>query len=270
MIVHPDRWNPTSTLQKLGVVIHDSESGVGSYSALVAAVQLPGDRPNGEGGVYGSAYHAVARNDADATYDEILTAAQGPFSAPPVNGTWWHFCIPGRASMTRTEWLTSARTGVLAAAKFTVAKAKLDGFALERRTPAELVAGMGGYCGHGDVSSAWHRSTHTDPGPSFPWDVLAADIAQLLAPPVPQIAPQVEEDDMATIYRLPDGSIAVRGTATPARRVNRHEITTAGDSVTSKAGLAVVDLRKPQGDEQTELVYWIGRELAAYDRALDV
>jgi N-acetyl-anhydromuramyl-L-alanine amidase AmpD len=40
--------------------------------------------------------------------------------------------------------------------------------------PGQLKAGQHGICGHVDVSTAWHQSTHWDPG-HFPWaDFIAA------------------------------------------------------------------------------------------------
>ena len=33
----------------------------------------------------------------------------------------------------------------------------------------ELLQGGRGITGHADVSAAWHRSDHWDPGPGFPW-----------------------------------------------------------------------------------------------------
>lgn len=38
-----------------------------------------------------------------------------------------------------------------------------------RIQPSGLVAGKHGICGHVDMSNAFHASTHTDPGPDFPW-----------------------------------------------------------------------------------------------------
>jgi hypothetical protein len=55
------------------------------------------------------------------------------------------------------------------------------------------------------VSLAFKKSTHTDVGPNFPWDILFNDINELLAPkpdPVPPIPtnpnPIITGDDMST------------------------------------------------------------------------
>jgi hypothetical protein len=55
---------------------------------------------------------------------------------------------------------------------------------------AEVQAGRArGYCGHRDISQAFKLSTHTDPYPNFPWDVLEADIRELAPPPAPAFDP---------------------------------------------------------------------------------
>ena len=203
MTVHPDRYSTTGVVsRKMGVVLHDSETGDNTATSLINTFTRPGDRAipgSNPPRRYGSSYHAVALNTNDA-YTELLPATAGPYAAPPLNKTWWHFCIPGRANQTRTEWLdTPSRSGIRAAAQFIVAKSRIDGFALQRLTPTDLTGGLTGYCSHGDVSAAYKQTTHTDPGPNFPWDVLAADIALFLHPTNP------EEPDMtaATLWRHP-------------------------------------------------------------------
>ena len=79
-VVHVDRYNLTATTTKAGVVIHTSESGDASYESLRRYVEMPGDR-QGSSGMYGSAYHALTRNDLEATYDQMLDASAAPFSA---------------------------------------------------------------------------------------------------------------------------------------------------------------------------------------------
>jgi hypothetical protein len=54
-------------------------------------------------------------------------------------------------------------------AKLTAQKAIQYGVPIVKLSVADLVAGKHGICGHVDVSEAFHQSTHTDPGPYFPW-----------------------------------------------------------------------------------------------------
>ncbi len=192
--VHPDRFKATTNTRKTWIVVHDSEGSDGSYAVLRRLVTLPGDRPvdpkKPNGAKYGSAYHALTRNDADATFDQVLPATAAPNAGPPVNATAWHICMPGYARQTHDEWLDAAsRSGIRAVAKFIVEKCRLDGIPMIRRSVAELKAGLGGYCGHADVSLAWGKSTHTDPGPLFPWEVLDAEIRALTTPSQPVPAP---------------------------------------------------------------------------------
>lgn len=187
--VHTDRWSPTSHLDKGGVVVHDAESPDGSAQALIDLMSRPGNfpSPSRPGGFYGAAYHAVTSNDPTDPigYVELLPDGAGPYAAPPVNGTWWHICIPGYARQTREEWLDPASAaGIRGVARYIIAKSELDGFPLIRPTVAQLAQLDAytlrvGYAGHIDISLAWRQSTHTDPGPGFPWDVLAITIEQL-------------------------------------------------------------------------------------------
>jgi N-acetyl-anhydromuramyl-L-alanine amidase AmpD len=42
---------------------------------------------------------------------------------------------------------------------------------VRRLTVEQVRAGvLAGVCGHTDVSLAFRKSTHTDPGPTFPWE----------------------------------------------------------------------------------------------------
>lgn len=207
MDVHPDRYS-TSGVQpvKQGVALHTSEGGDGSYETLKWLLSLPGDRPidrnQPNGRKYGSAYHALAKNNPAADYDQVLPAAAGPFAGPPLNKTWWHFCFPGRASQTRAQWLEdSSRQGILAAAQFIVDKAKVDGFPLRRISAVELLAGGRGYIDHGTISRAYPASTnHTDVGQQFPWDVLELDIVTLIdVLPPPVVPPTPTEEDLVHI-----------------------------------------------------------------------
>lgn len=187
-------------LTKGGVVVHDTEGGeqLGSAEALVIFMAAPGTRPDGTG----SAYHAVA--DTNGRYIQVLGADCAPFAAPPLNQEWWHIVIPGRADQTREQWLDPASRGYIkAVARFIYDKHLIDAIPLVK-VDAQTLWWAGekalhvGYCGHRDVSDAFGQTDHTDPGPNFPWDVLAAEIRALvpLPPPPPPPPPPPQEDDM--------------------------------------------------------------------------
>lgn len=200
--VHTDRYNLSKVvLRKLGVVIHTSESGVDSLPALLRMVTQPGNRPiEGSNPVryYGSSYHAFATNDGH--YVEILGPECGPYSAPPCNKDRLHICMPGWSHYTREQWLLPKSRGQIeGVARFIVDKAQANGYSFAKLSPAELAANKSGYCSHADVTYGHHISGgHTDPGTSFPWDVLASDIERL----------NNERLDVAKFYRVTDNGVA--------------------------------------------------------------
>lgn len=209
MLLHKDRYSTTGVpTRKLGVVVHDSESGDGSAAVLIELLKRPGDRPlPGTNPVryYGSGYAAVT--DGNGGYIEIADATAGPYHAPPLNKNWWSICMPGRASQTTEEWLDQlSYNHIRGVAKFIVDKSKIDGFPLEKLNSHGLLAGDRGYCGHADVSNAWGQTDHTDPGRNFPWHVLAAEIAKLTAPLPPPPPPDIPdmEDHVHVIVAIKD------------------------------------------------------------------
>lgn len=192
ILLHPDRYNPTSITKKNGVVVHDAESQDGASAALVNLLKSPGDRDNGAGGKYGSGYHAVT--DGSGGYIEMGDATAGPFAAPPCNSDWWHICMPGFANQTREQWqdeLSAAH--IRGVAKYIYAKWIADGksWGLSFIFADQLTKGYKGYTSHYQVSLAWKKSNHTDPGPNFPWDILEKEIGKLATPQ--------EDDEMSNV-----------------------------------------------------------------------
>jgi len=193
ILLHSDRYSITSTVRKGGVVVHDSESGDGSSASLVAALTSPGNFPSDSrpGGFYGAGYHGVT--DGLGGYVRMADGTAAPYSAPPLNATWWHICMPGRANQTREEWLDElSRNHIRGVAHFIHDMWIEDGKTWQPWFVFSdlLVKGVLGYTSHYQVSLAWHKTTHTDPGKNFPWDVLESDVYALVK--------ASEEDDMAT------------------------------------------------------------------------
>lgn len=198
MLLHSDRYYPTQTLIKHGVVIHDAESGDGAAANLISLLKSKGDKPSsrGPGLFYGAGYHAVT--DGLGGYITAASANAGPYSAPPLNPTWWHVCLPGFANQTREQWTDAlSRNHIRGLARFVVDKWIEDGktWSLAFLFADQLKRGLHGYTSHYQVSLAWRESTHTDPGPNFPWDILESDIASLIRSPQSQ-----EDDDMKEVY----------------------------------------------------------------------
>lgn len=216
MLLHKDRYYPTSTLIKHGVVVHDSESGDGSSANLISVLKSPGNKPSSHGGFFGAGYHAVT--DGGGGYVQIADASAGPYSAPPLNPTWWHVCMPGFVNQTREQWLDQlSYAHILGVAHFIVDKQKEDNqtWPLSFIFADQLKAGLHGYTSHYQVSLAWHETTHTDPGPNFPWDVLDRIIQSLS-----NVSQQ--EDEIMYLATLSNGDVVVVGAS--VRPVSTDEI----------------------------------------------
>lgn len=189
---HPDRTGATKSGRNRLIVVHTSEGGEGPSSArnLAAFIASPGDRPSPGGGRYGAAYHYVA--DLDRTAIPCVPHDVVAYAAAGANHDGVHVCIPGRAGQTAEQWLDDVSAGyVETVAAVIVDVAATERIPLRRLTVAEVRDGAAGYCGHHDVSLAFGRSTHTDPGDEFPWGVLADHITRFTQ----------EDDDMTPLAR---------------------------------------------------------------------
>jgi hypothetical protein len=209
MLLHPDRCAPGAPTRKNGVVIHDSEGVEGgtASASLIRALQAKGDRPTSSGGVYGAGYQAIATETGG--YIIVADDNVGPYHAGSgINPCMWSICIPGKASQTRSQWLGDvSREYIRGAARYIVDMWNHDGhvWPLEYRTGAQLAADKAnlrdhptGYTSHFEVRESKLTSTdHYDPGPNFPWDVLAADIAALTQHGPPATTPPVVEKPTA-------------------------------------------------------------------------
>jgi hypothetical protein len=205
--VHPDRYGNTKTSTNRLLVVHTSEGGeLGtSAEALCSYMGQPGDRSNPDGSKYGASYQYVIDTDVirPAALDTVVA-----YAAAGANHDGIHYCIPGKAGQTRNEWLdTNTRPHIANLARALADKAAETGIPLRKLTTQEVRDGMRGVCGHVNVSLAFGRSDHTDPGAFFPWDVLFDDIARLTEGDdmTPEIPPRRLLDTRPLPSRIPAG-----------------------------------------------------------------
>lgn len=191
---NPDRYGAgaRSGVVLRGVVVHTTEGG--EDGGVANYLVQRGDRKakawtEANPVFYGSSYDAIALGDG--SWIDVQNGSDGlgaPYAAPPLNTYWLHIVMPGKIAQDRAGFLDDWSYGCIrAVAAYIVKHSQLWGFPPVRRDVRYLVgAGVEnctGYCGHGDVEGAWHKSGgHTDPGPNFPWDVLEAEIVKLTAP----------------------------------------------------------------------------------------
>lgn len=128
----------------------------------------------------GSSHAGVGQNGAYVGYVGYGDTA---WAIPPVNDDTDNVEICGFAHWTRGQWLAYPEM-LETVARWIAWRAAVRGIPLRRLTSAEARAGRSGVVGHNEVSQAWHDSTHWDPGPGFPWDVVIGR-AIAIAKPTP-------------------------------------------------------------------------------------
>ncbi len=104
--------------------------------------------------------------------------------APGVNSFGIGIEHAGRARQTAEDWADEYSTAMLErSAQLAAELCRGLSIPVLRLTVTDLQKGAtAGFCGHADVSLAFNRSTHTDPGKAFPWESYLARVAALAGP----------------------------------------------------------------------------------------
>lgn len=143
------------------VVIHTAEIGESLQGAeALMAVCATSER-------VASWHYAVDADSVTQSVREEDTA----FHAPGLSHCSVGIEHSGRAKQTPEEWADDFSTRMLElSAELTAGICKRHGIPVVRIGPDEVREGHAGICGHVDVSKAFGKSDHFDPGPSFPWE----------------------------------------------------------------------------------------------------
>lgn len=158
-----------------------------------------------------SAHVSVDNDSAVRSVSDADTA----WAAPGCNHDGLQLEIAGYMRQTRAEWLDAFSTAALGqAAKVAAAWATKYAIPVRKLSVTELRAGLKGFVGHVDVSNAYQRSDHGDPGPNFPWQQFLAmvraemsgDAPPATTPPPGRLLklaePLMHGDDVKAIQRL--------------------------------------------------------------------
>ncbi|WP_327587025.1 N-acetylmuramoyl-L-alanine amidase [Nonomuraea sp. NBC_00507] len=95
------------------------------------------------------------------------------WAAPGGNSDGLQLELAGFARQSRKEWLDAYGNAMLGQAAGVIAGwCRAHKIPVRKLTRAELRAGKRGITSHADISAVYRRTDHTDPGTSFPWDVL--------------------------------------------------------------------------------------------------
>lgn len=106
---------------------------------------------------------------------QCVKMADTAFAAPGANADGFHIEHAGFARQSHDEWLHDPVLNLSSAVAADVVVSYRRGVSrlaipLRRLSVPEIVAGnVSGFAGHIDITNAYHKSDHSDPGPSFPW-----------------------------------------------------------------------------------------------------
>lgn len=139
------------------------------------------------------------------------------YAAPGCNSDGLHYEHAGYARQSRAEWLDDYSTAMLHLSARQAAEDCIRyGIRPDRYlTAADLVAGRRqGITTHHQITLAWHKTTHTDPGPGFPMDVylgwVTAEYAALTGADQGDISMANAQDIMNTLGSLGMRIVAIQ------------------------------------------------------------
>jgi hypothetical protein len=127
--------------------------------------------------------------DSDTVVQSVYDSDTA-WCAPGANANGLHFEHAGYAKQTRDQWLDEyGKKMIEISARLVAQKCLKYRIPVLRLSVTQLRNGEKGIVGHWDVSNAFHKSSHYDPGPNFPWDYYLSRVAffanQTTPPPTP-------------------------------------------------------------------------------------
>jgi hypothetical protein len=107
--------------------------------------------------------------DADS-YAQSVKYDDTAWAAPGANHDGIQYELAGYAEQSNAEWHDKYSLATLDnAAKLAARDCLRFEIPIVKLSSLDLQEGKAGICGHADVSHAFKKSTHTDPGKHFPW-----------------------------------------------------------------------------------------------------
>lgn len=159
--VQARHYTPASGRPIQVIVIHDME-----YPERPGGAEWCANFFAGPGAPQASAHYCVDNNSVVQCVKDKDVA----WAAPGNNHNGIQIEHAGFAAQSRKEWLDAYSTAELKRSAQLVARlCKKYKIPVRRLRAADLRDLKPGITGHADVTLAWKRSSHTDPGPNFPW-----------------------------------------------------------------------------------------------------
>lgn len=199
-IASPNRYAGRASAVEV-IVIHTMEAPEGAATAeqIAAYFAKPSTRASA---------HVCADSDSLV---RCVADQDTAWAAPGANANGLQLELAGYAKQTAAEWADAYSTAMLELAAQQCAEwVRKYGIPVRHLTVAELKAGRMGFVAHDDVSKAFGKSTHWDPGPNFPWGPFLARVSALVSGAVPVVNPVPAPAPSTVIRQGSRGSLVTR------------------------------------------------------------
>lgn len=165
-------FTPAQRTQPTVVVVHTMESAEKPGTARAVAKWFAGpSAPRA------SAHFCIGPDETI----QCVALKDVAWGAPGANANGIHLEHVGRAAQTPEQWADAeSRATLQRSAELTAKLCRRFGIPAVKLSVDELRAGKRGIVGHHDVSLAFRKSDHYDPGPKFPWGEYLAAVQKLL------------------------------------------------------------------------------------------
>jgi hypothetical protein len=159
-------YRPSGRLTVKWVVLHSAEIGESLDGAEILMRRCAEKRVDANGKEIVSSWHYAV--DADSATQSVREEDIA-FHAPGANAAGIGIELCGRARQSLLEWDDEySRSMIIRAAALTAEVCQRWGIPVGFVTADGLLRGVSGITTHAEVSKAWKKSTHTDPGMFFP------------------------------------------------------------------------------------------------------
>jgi N-acetyl-anhydromuramyl-L-alanine amidase AmpD len=169
------RWLNRSSARLIVVHTTECREVTGAAPAVASFFSKPRFDAHGNR-LWGSSHLVIDAN----TIIECVKPEHEAYGAKggDANATGYHVELCGFAAQTSEDWQDAYSRGELAlAARAASCVAAHFGIPALRLTPEEIATGASGFCGHRDITAAYHvAGGHSDPGPAFPWDAFLSAV----------------------------------------------------------------------------------------------
>lgn len=188
----PAKWFSQSNRQGFNlIVIHTAECGEHGKAAENVANYFATTS------VKASAHYVV---DVDSIV-QCVREKDIAWHASDVNGRSLGIEHAGSAKQSAIDWGDDYSIAMLLrSAKFLAKKCAEQNIPVKKLSPSEVKAGAAGFCGHLDVTNAYHGGKgHWDPGPNFLWSWFLDQVKHFLGRHVEEALPTMPEDVLSEV-----------------------------------------------------------------------